>query len=188
MQWHWGNIGSAIAGASALIIALAALIRSPAALRAWSDRQRAQAEAAREEAATIRADRRRGLEGWSARGLNTYPVDLVRTGTEFDQARTDFAEGFPTPYVMLRVTGSTEGGSANLALTLRQTIERDGFISRAPTAGEVEALEMGLAAMRPDQAAPREMTRPAPGGISRLWILPWRAAAQAVQRTRRRRP
>jgi hypothetical protein len=61
MQWHWGNIGSAVAGAAALAIAISALIRGPGALRDWIARQRTQAEAAHEEAETIRLDRHRGL-------------------------------------------------------------------------------------------------------------------------------
>jgi hypothetical protein len=179
---HWGNIGSAVAGAPALIIAIAALIRSPAALRDWRERQRAQAEAAREEATTIRAERRRGLTGWSSTGVNTYPVDLVRTGIELEQLRAKLVSGEPSPFVVLRVTGSTEGNSANLAQTLRQTIEAEGFISRAPTTGEAEALDIGLRAMgirgavygQSDsgqtgwgQAAPRRRARAAPGGVSR---------------------
>jgi len=35
MQWHWGNIGSMLAGLSTIIIAVAALIRSPGVLRDW---------------------------------------------------------------------------------------------------------------------------------------------------------
>ena len=39
MQWHWGNIGSAVAGLSAFVIAVAALIRSPAALAGAAGRR-----------------------------------------------------------------------------------------------------------------------------------------------------
>ena len=60
---HWGNIGSALAGLSTVVIAVAALIRGPGALRDWRARQRAQAEAAHEEAKTLQLDRRRGLSG-----------------------------------------------------------------------------------------------------------------------------
>jgi hypothetical protein len=38
------------------------------------------------------------------------------------------------------------------------------------------------------QAAPRRIARAAPSGISRLYSWPWRAAAQPVDKTRRRRP
>ena len=38
------------------------------------------------------------------------------------------------------------------------------------------------------QTAPRRARRAALGGASRLWVLPWRAAAQAVQRGSWRRP
>jgi hypothetical protein len=33
MEWHWGNIGSMLQGLSVVVIAIAALVRSPAALR-----------------------------------------------------------------------------------------------------------------------------------------------------------
>jgi hypothetical protein len=39
MQWHWGNIGSMLAGLSTIVIAVGALIRGPAVIRAWLDRQ-----------------------------------------------------------------------------------------------------------------------------------------------------
>jgi hypothetical protein len=82
MQWHWGNIGSALAGISAAIsaaiIAVVTLIRGPAALRDWQARQRAQAGAAKEEAETTRLERRRGLSGWSAMGVSTPPPSLDR--------------------------------------------------------------------------------------------------------------
>lgn len=46
MQWHRGNIGSMLAPLPALIIAVAALIRSPGTLRDWRARQLAEADAA----------------------------------------------------------------------------------------------------------------------------------------------
>jgi len=147
MQWHWGNIGSFLAGLSTVVIAFAAIRSGPAAIRDWRARQRAQAEELHEEAENIRLERRRGLEGWSSTGVNTYPVTLVTTDGEFDQARAELNGRQPTAYVLLRVTGATEGSSANLALTLRQTIEDGEYISRPPTTGECEALERGLDAM-----------------------------------------
>jgi hypothetical protein len=38
MQWHWGNIGSVLAGLSTVAIAVGALIRGPAVVRSWLDR------------------------------------------------------------------------------------------------------------------------------------------------------
>jgi hypothetical protein len=38
MQWHWGNIGSMLAGLSTILIAVAALIRGPAVVRSWLGR------------------------------------------------------------------------------------------------------------------------------------------------------
>jgi hypothetical protein len=144
MQWHWGNIGSFLAGLSTVAIAFAALKQGPAAVRAWIDAKRAQAEQAREDAETIRLERRRGLEGWSASGVNTYPVALVTEPQEIDIARDQLTGGGPTAYVVLRVTGTSDGGSANLADNLRQRIKVDGYIARAPTAGEAEAIRTGL--------------------------------------------
>jgi hypothetical protein len=73
--WHpgRGNIGSALPGLSTLVIAIAALVRGPAALRDcdWRARERAQAQAANEEAETIQLDCRRGLTGWSDHGVDT---------------------------------------------------------------------------------------------------------------------
>jgi hypothetical protein len=59
----------------------------------------------------------------------------------------------PDPYVVLRVTASSDSGSPNQAETLRQTIQAEGYISRPPTTGEREALETGLDAMGIPRAA-----------------------------------
>ena len=143
MEWHWGNIGSFLAGLSTVVIAAAALIRGPAALRDWQALKRAQAETARGEAENIRLERRRGPSGWSRTGVEVYGVALVTGGDELAQAARELAGGEPTAYVVVRVS---EGGSGdvNRALNLRQLVEREGLLSRPPTAGELEALEVGL--------------------------------------------
>jgi hypothetical protein len=69
MQWHWGNMGSFLAGLSTVIITIAALKQGPAALRDWRARLRAEAEAERENSETVRLERRRYLSGWSAHGV-----------------------------------------------------------------------------------------------------------------------
>jgi hypothetical protein len=78
MQWHWGNIGAMLAGLSAIAVAVGALIRGPAVIRAWLDRQGAEAEEARARAEGLRAEaeerrleRRRTLLGWSPGGVET---------------------------------------------------------------------------------------------------------------------
>ncbi len=152
MQWHWGNIGSAVAGLSALVVAAAALIRGPAALSAWMAKQRAQEAAAREEEQTARLDRRRHLNGWSGHGLDTFGVALVTTDDELKQAVGELASGEPTSYVVLRVAEG-EYTSENRARSLRQLIEIEGSISRPPTTGEREALEAGLDALGVQRAA-----------------------------------
>jgi hypothetical protein len=141
---HWGNIGSFLAGLSTVAIAVAALIRSPAALRDWQARQRAQADAAREEAENIRLERRRGLNGWSD-NIETYRVALVAEAPELEQAAHELARGGVSDYVVLRVAESDQPyGNVNRADSLRQLIGDQGLISRPPTAGEREALEKGL--------------------------------------------
>jgi hypothetical protein len=140
MQWHWGNIGSALAGLSTLVIAVAALIRGPAVVRAWTDRLRAQAETARQEAETIRLERQRGLSGWSRHGVDTYAVEPVSNADELAQAVDELGSGNPTAYVVLRTESVNLGGS------LRHMIESGWAVARAPRAGELEALEAGLEA------------------------------------------
>src|ERR1700691_3937372 len=110
MQWHWGNIGSMLAGLSTIIIAVAALIRSPGVLRDWRARQGAEADAARARAEADRAqaeavalDRRRTLLGWSPHGVETYTVALVIRTEEMERAVAELAGGGPTSYVILRV-------------------------------------------------------------------------------------
>lgn len=139
MEWHWGNIGSALAGLSTVIIAVAALIRSPGVLRDWRDRQRALAEAAREEAETTRLERDRGLSGWSPGMVAVYNVTLVTKEDELARAAQELASGQLSGYVILRVA---EGADS-----LRRLVGQAGRIGRAPTAGELEALERGLDAM-----------------------------------------
>jgi hypothetical protein len=144
MQWHWGNIGSFLAGLSTVVIALAALRQGPAAVRAWTEGKRAQADREREQAESIRLERQRGLLGWSAHGVNTYPVTEVTDPGELDQARSELAGGSPTAYVILRVNGDDNSGNANMANSLRQMVSSGGYVSRAPTPGEREALRAGL--------------------------------------------
>lgn len=108
MQWHWGNIGSALAGLSTLVVAVAALIRGPAVVRAWTDRLHAQADTAHQEAETIRLERQRYLHGWSRHGVDTYEVALVSDADELTQAIQEIGSGNPTAYVVVRA------GNANL--------------------------------------------------------------------------
>jgi hypothetical protein len=161
MQWHWGNIGSAAAGLAALIAAVFAVTyalakrQGPAWLQAVRDRERAQAQAAREQAdlaheqtEQIRLDRRRSLLGWSPGTVSTYGVALVTSAEEMDQARDELIANGPSDYVILRVAESDQKyGNVNRAQSLRQLIQAEGLVSRAPTAGEREALETGLEAL-----------------------------------------
>jgi hypothetical protein len=152
MQWHWGNIGSFLAGLSTVVIALTALKQGPAALRVWRDKQVADAEEARARSEALRADteerrleRRRTLLGWSPGGVETYTVALITDPDEMDHAKVELTGGGPTSYVVLRVD---EGdGAVNRGRSLRILIEEQRFLCRPPTAAEREALEAGFKAL-----------------------------------------
>lgn len=171
MQWHWGNIGSAAAGIGALIAALFAVygvIRyGPPWLRDSRQRLQAQAAAARqqetlarEQAEQILLDRRRRLEGWSSGAVAAYTVALVTSGGEMNEARDQLvADNVPCSYVILRVDEGN--GSFNRAAQLRQLIDAQGTVARAPTDGEREALETGLDAMGIPWAGHRKAPAPA---------------------------
>ena len=102
MQW-WGNLGSAVAGLSTLVIALGALVgailHGPKLIRASIE----QAEA-------LRAERRRGLSGWSSMGINTYDVALVTSEVEQEAALRAIRNGGQTDYVVLRMRGGPPSG------------------------------------------------------------------------------
>lgn len=59
-------------------------------------------------------------------------------------ARSELAGGSPTAYVVLRVNGDDGGGNANMANSLRQMVSSGGYVFRAPTTGELEAIRAGL--------------------------------------------
>jgi hypothetical protein len=150
MQWHWGNIGSMLAGLSTIVIAVGTLIRGPAVIRAWLDGKAAAAEEARaravslrEEADERRLDRRRTLLGWSPGGVETYTVALVTDPEEMDRAKAELTGGGPTPYVVLRVDEG-EYTSPNRGRSLRMLIEGQRLLCRPPTAAAREALEAGF--------------------------------------------
>jgi hypothetical protein len=119
---HWGNIGSFLAGLSTVVIAVAAFIRGPAALRDWQARQRALAEEAHEQAENIRLERRRSLAGWSKSGVNTYPVHLVTDASEFAEATRELTSGQPTTYVVLRVEGTTVSPASGMGPVARHDL------------------------------------------------------------------
>ena len=151
MQWHYGNIGSAIQGVGVIAVAVGALIKGPAVVRAWingknaeAEEARARAEALKAEAAEVALDRRRTLSGWSPHGVATYTTALVDEKAEMERAVEELTGRGPTAYVILRVD---EGeGSANRGLELRRLVE-ERFVARPPTVAEREALETGLGAL-----------------------------------------
>jgi hypothetical protein len=79
-------------------------------------------------------------------GVETYGVTLVTEPGELGRARDELASGRPTGYVTLRVSESEIDNTAR-GHALRQLIQSEGYLSRAPTTGEREALETGLGAM-----------------------------------------
>jgi hypothetical protein len=153
MQWHWGNIGSMLAGLSTIVIAVGALIRGPAIVRSWLDRQAAEADESRARAEALRADaeerrleRRRTLLGWSPGSVETYTVALVTDPAEMDRAKAELTGGGPTGYVVLRVDEG-EYTSPNRGRSLRMLIEEQLLLCRPPIAAEREALEAGIEAL-----------------------------------------
>ena len=139
----WGELGSALSGLAAVVLATAAIIGGSAGLGDWRARQRAQKALADEQAENIRLDRRRILNGWSRNGLPVYRVTLVTDEAELANAAQELSATGPTDYVVLRASESTYG-NANRALSLRQLIEKEGYLTRPPTDAEYEALERGI--------------------------------------------
>jgi hypothetical protein len=161
MEWHWGNIGSFLAGLSTVVIAVAALRQGPAAVRAWIDVKRAQAEKEREEVETIRLERHRYLSGWSGSGVDTFAVAAVTEPDEVASACDKILSGDITcPYVILRLAEGGEGHDASRALDLLRLVQREGHLSRPPTIGEREAVERGLDAMGIPRASFGQVTPP----------------------------
>jgi hypothetical protein len=151
MQWHWGNIGSFLAGLSTVVIALTALRQGPAAVRAWIAGKQAQAALADEQRKQVVLERRVRLNGWSGHGIHTYEVTLVTDPDEAGQAVAEL--GKTTDYVVLRVSEQDRGANGERARDLRQFIE-EGYISRPPSPGEREALEAGIKALSPPDTTP----------------------------------
>lgn len=150
MQWHWGNVGSMLAGLSTIVIAAGALIRGPAVIRSWLDRQAADAEEACARAEELHADaeerrleRRRTLLGWSPGGVETYGVALVTDPEELQQAAAELSGDGPSAYAVIRIA---EGGGAdvNRGTELRRLVGEQGLLCRAPTVAEREAVEKGF--------------------------------------------
>ena len=79
-------------------------------------------------------------------GVNTYDVSLITNPGELAEAAEEQARGLPSVYVTIRAS------STSLANAMQQTIEREGYLSRPPTPGELEAVEKGLDAMGIDRA------------------------------------
>jgi hypothetical protein len=144
-----GDLGSAAGGLAAVVLAVAAIIGGTAGLSDWRAEQRAQKALAEEQAEAIRLDRQRILNGWSPHGLPVYGVTLVTDEAELTKAAQELSVTGPTDYVVLRVSESTSG-NANRANSLRQLIERQGYLTQPPATGEYEALERGIKALGED--------------------------------------
>jgi hypothetical protein len=138
---HWGNLGSFIGGGAALLLAVVAIVTGTAGLKDWRAHQRQQQELAKEQTKNILLNRRRVLQGWSPHGVATYGVQLVTDSDEMKNAVEQLIAREPSEYVVLRVAES--GSNVNRAYDLRNLIETGGYLSRPPSAGEREALEVG---------------------------------------------
>lgn len=141
MDVHWGNIGSFVGGVAALLLAAVAIVTGTAGLKDWRAQMRRQGELAVEQRNSILLDRRRSLQGWSPHGVNTFGVQLVTDPVEMRNAIEGLTAREPSEYVLLRVAES--GSNVNRASDLRTLIDTAGFISRMPSPGEKEALEVG---------------------------------------------
>jgi hypothetical protein len=148
----WGNLGSALGGLAAAVLAVAAIIGGTAGLGDWRAKQRAQRALAQEQAENIRLERRRVLAGWTSNGVNVYEVTLVTGEKELVKAAEELSVVGPTDYVVLRVSERPYGANGNRAHSLRQLIQTAGYVAQAPTAGEYEALERGIKALGVDQS------------------------------------
>jgi hypothetical protein len=142
----WSYVGGVVSGASAALLAVAAIVGGGAGLGDWRARQRKERELAEEQAKTLRLDRERVLRGWSPHGVHVYGVRLVSEPAELTRAIEELTTGQPTDYVVLRVN-ETADGNANRARSLRQLIANQGYLAQAPSTGEYEALEVGRKAL-----------------------------------------
>ncbi|MFG1659005.1 hypothetical protein ACGFIY_20985 [Micromonospora chersina] len=138
----WSYVGGVVSGASAALLAIAAIIGGGAGLGDWRARQRKERELAEERAKTLRLDRARVLRGWSPHGVHVYGVRLVAEPAELTKAVEELTADQPSDYVVLRVN-ETADGNANRARSLRQLIVNQGYLAQAPSTGEYEALEVG---------------------------------------------
>lgn len=138
----WGNLGSFLAGVTGVLLLAAAIVGGSLGLGDWRAKQREQKALAREQAESIRLERYRVLHGWTSNGVAVYGVALVTTAAEMATAQEQLTAREPSDYVILRVNESANG-NANRAHSLRQLIATEGYVARAPTMGEYEALEKG---------------------------------------------
>ena len=138
----WGNVGDIVSGASAALLAMAAIIGGSAGLGDWRARQRQEKALAEEQAKSLRLDRERVLRGWSPHGIHVYGVALVTEPSELTKVVEEQISGVPSDYVVLRVS-ETPTGNANRAYALRQLVANQGYLAQAPAAGEYEALKVG---------------------------------------------
>ena len=149
-------------------------------MRDWRARQRAQAAAAHEEAESIRLERQRHLSGWSGHGIDTFGVTLATTPEELERAAVEL--GGHTDYVILRVSEQEHGANGTSSQSLRQIIEREGYIYRPPTAGEREALEKGLDVVGIPRTAYGRVNAPEVAGAGASESGPGDAAGKASGR------
>jgi len=143
-----GNIGSLLGGAAGLFAVLAAIFVGSPGIREWRQKQASKRKRLDEKTREQQLTRRSQLQGWSQTGIHTYRVELVLDRAEAEQAIDQLTAGLPSEYVLLRV--NHEGvDNSNRAESLRRFIETDGVLARPPTAGEREALEVGVASLAP---------------------------------------
>ena len=161
-----GAIGGILAGVAAILGAVAVILWGPSLFKELGANFARQRAMAAEQEKMARIDRHRILHGWKHRGLNVYRVELVTEPDEMQRAVTELAAGEPSTYVMLRL--AEPGTNYNRAASLRDLIEVEGYVTRPPTDGEREAID--LAAQQLIAADEAEYGQE-PSGANEAW---WR--------------
>ena len=121
--------------AAALITALIAIFSARPFFSSLIEKNREKAQAFREQRTQQMLTRHATTYGWAGSGSlgEVHAVRLVVDEVEMQKAVTELTANKVTDYVIIQET-------QNLGQQLRQMIERDGFVSRPPTPGEVEIL------------------------------------------------
>jgi hypothetical protein len=130
---------------------------TPAVVRAWLDRQAAEAEKARVRAQALREDvderrleRRRAMLGWSPGRVETYTVALVTDPAEMDRAKAELAEQQAMDDMDALGRGTADTTAASLANTASADSFKIGFdlAELLPVVADVALWQVAAKALR----------------------------------------